>query len=277
MSGGGLSRSSLVDVRAQYSAEISSSVAIEREAVSYESGGVELRRQRPAARTSRGTIFLIHGGGYVLGDAKMMDGHAAILADECWADVVYVDYPLAPEHPHPAPVNACYAGLLALNESGPIVISGNSAGGGLAAALMLKLIRDGGPEIAAMELFQPMLDHRTSGPNDDRYTWTAENNQFGWRCLLGESEPSALYSPAMAESLSGFPPTFIAIGGVDLFLAESLDFASRLAIESGQVELRVYPDCINDFPRFFPRSRESLRYNADRLNFLRSHLDGTDD
>ena len=242
-------------------------------------GAVELRRYRPRdvseATPSRGTVFCIHGGGYVLGSARMMDGEAERLADALHADVVNVDYPLAPEHPHPAPLLACQAGLRAvaagMPAGQPLLVSGNSAGGGLAAALVLKLLREGAPMVAALDLHQPMLDHRTSGPEDARHSWTAEFNRLGWDALRGGAEPDDLFSPALARDLSGFPPTLLTIGEVDLFLDECLDFAARLARAGVEVDLCTFPNSAHAFERLQPGA-QAERLREVKLRFLDRHL-----
>src|ERR1700736_3287631 len=168
---------------------------------------VPLRIFKPRAqRTSRPAIFHMHGGAYVSGSAAMMDLANAARAAEHDAVVASVDYRLAPEDRFPCAIEDCYAGLRWLADNavslgvdpGRIVIIGESAGGGLAAALAL-LSRDrGGPKISAQFLICPMLDHRTGGADDVRqnhtvgeFVSTRPNNQFGWSCLRGKQKIDA--------------------------------------------------------------------------------------
>jgi triacylglycerol lipase len=209
-------------------------------------------------------IFHIHGGGYVLGKAKNQEPvHRAISAGLSCA-IVSVEYRLAPETPFPGPIEDCYAGLawtfakaaeLGLDAS-RIGVMGESAGGGLAAALAL-LARDRGEyALAFQHLIYPMLDDRTCAhadphPHAGEFIWHALNNRFGWSSLLGH-EPgrdgvSPYAAPARAEDLSRLPPTFISIGALDLFLEEDLEYARRLLRAGVPTELHVYPGAFHAF------------------------------
>jgi triacylglycerol lipase len=133
---------------------------------------------------------------------------------------------------------------------------GESAGGGLAAALAL-LARDRGEyRLAFQHLIYPMIDDRTVVASDPHpytgeYVWTAESNAFGWASLLGVPPGSDGVSPyaaaARAETLKGLPPTFISTGALDLFLEEDLEYARRLTREGVPVELHVYPGAYHAF------------------------------
>ncbi|WP_437419260.1 alpha/beta hydrolase [Stutzerimonas chloritidismutans] len=215
---------------------------------------------------ARPSIYYIHGGGFVLGKPEMADDQLADLAQVLGAWVVAVDYRLAPEHPFPAPLEDCFAGLEWLIEQAEslgidpqrVTLMGHSAGGGLAAALAL-LARDSGlPALAGQLLVYPMLDCRTGTPAAPRdnpttggFAWTAEANRFCWRCLQGQQaldEYTLGYlSPALATNLAGLPPTFIAVGALDLFFEENLDYARRLSGSGVAIELHVYPNVTHMF------------------------------
>jgi acetyl esterase/lipase len=218
---------------------------------------------RAPATRARPAFLHIHGGGYVLGAPEMNDERNRRLARDLDAVVVSVDYRLAPENPHPAPVEDAYAALLWLSEHAAglgvdparIAVGGESAGGGLSAALCL-LARDRGEvEVAFQLLVYPMLDHRTGGeveadPLTGEFIWTPALNRFGWAALLGDAADAAPHhyaSPARAETLEGLPPTFIAVGGLDLFRDEDIAYASRLMRAGVPVELHVYPGAYHGF------------------------------
>jgi triacylglycerol lipase len=228
---------------------------------------VPLRIFVPASGpTPRPAIFHIHGGGYVVGKAEINDLSNRSRCDEHQAVIASVDYRLAPETPFPGPLEDCYAAMswLVANcerfgvDPNRIVVLGESAGGGLAAALAL-LARDrGGPRLAGQFLIYPMIDHRTGGDEDVRrnptvgeFIWTRESNRFGWASMRGQSEIEAdrLYhfSPALAGDLSGLPPSYIATGSLDLFLDEDVDYAVRLVHAGVPTELHVYPGAIHAF------------------------------
>ena len=206
----------------------------------------------------------IHGGGYVGGTPDMGGARNRVLANELGCVIVSVDYRLAPENPHPAPVEDCYAGLKWLYDNAGelgidtkrIAIGGESAGGGLTAALGL-LARDRGEvPVAFQYLLYPMLDDRTSSvgerhPYAGEFTWTNEANVFGWTSLLGQKpggkDVPYYAAPARAPSLKGLPPTFIAVGALDLFIDENIEYARRLIQDGVPTELHVYPGAFHGF------------------------------
>ncbi|EWM11425.1 LOW QUALITY PROTEIN: alpha/beta hydrolase, partial [Kutzneria sp. 744] len=194
-----------------------------------------------------------------------------------------VDYRLAPEHPHPTPVEDCYAGLTWLVEHAAelnvdparIAVMGDSAGGGLAAGTTL-LARDRGLPVARQILVYPMLDDRTT--TDDPALapflgWSADDNYTGWHALLGDAaggpEVSSYAAPARASDLSGLPPSYVEVGELDLFRDESVDYARRIAAAGASVELHVHPGCPHGFELIAPDSAVARRARADRLRVLK--------
>lgn len=177
---------------------------------------------------------------------------------------VSVDYRLAPETPHPGPVEDCYAALTWLYthaeelgvDTTRIALAGASAGGGLAAGLAV-LTRDRGEVPLAFQLLiYPMLDDRTvtstePHPHTGEYIWTPEANRFGWTALLGQEPGGTGVSPyaaaARADHLEGLPPTFISVGALDLFLEEDMEYARRLMRAGVPTELHVYPGAFHGF------------------------------
>ena len=198
--------------------------------------------------------------------------------------LVSVDYPLAPAAIYPAAVEASYLVLRWLATEADalgvdhqrIGVAGESAGGGLAAALAL-LARDRqGPRLAFQNLLYPMLDDRTGvtaedNPATGHFVWTRESNSFGWASLLGTSPGSAgvseYASPARATDLADLPPTYIAVGSLDLLLDEDVAFAMRLAEAGVPVELAVYPGAVHGF-NLAPKAAISRRANRHRLDAL---------
>jgi len=226
---------------------------------------VEVSIHLPAGTTtSRGAILHIHGGGYVAGSAESNAPAHRVLAEALDVVVVSVDYRLAPETRFPGAVEDCYAALSWLVRNAGalgvdpvnIGVMGESAGGGLAAALAL-LVRDRNElSLAFQHLIYPMIDDRTCirpdpHPFAGEFVWHAHNNMFGWTALLGVAPGSADISPyaaaARATDLTGLPPTYIAVGALDLFLEENLDYARRLTRAGVPVELHVYPGAFHAF------------------------------
>jgi triacylglycerol lipase len=209
-------------------------------------------------------ILHIHGGGYVAGDASGVEGAHRPLAADLGCCILSVNYRLAPETRYPGALEDCYAALAWLVaqaqalgvDPARIGVMGESAGGGLAAALAL-LVRDRGVySLLFQHLIYPMLDDRTCVAEDPHpyvgeYIWTPHNNHFGWSALLGTAPGGPDVSPyaaaARATDLSGLPPTYLSTGSLDLFLEENLDYAKRLLRVGVPVELHVYPGGFHAF------------------------------
>ncbi|HTH27698.1 MAG TPA: alpha/beta hydrolase [Sphingobium sp.] len=217
-----------------------------------------------AQKHARPAICHIHGGGYVFGSARMAQLMNLSLVRELGAVIVSVEYRLAPETPHPGPLEDCYAALVWMTDHAAelgidtrrIAVKGESAGAGLAAALTL-LVRDrGGPYLCHQNLLYPMLDDRTGSigdphPYTGEFVWTAEANRLAWACLLGKAPGGDDVSPfaaaARADDLSALPPAFIVTGALDLFVEEDMDYARRLIRAGVPTELHVYPGAYHGF------------------------------
>lgn len=206
--------------------------------------GVRVRVYRPTTRRSSAALLWIHGGGYVIGDAKTDDRHCSDTAAALGIVVVSLEYQLAPEHPFPTQLDEAHAAwcwLLANvstlgADAGRLAIGGHSAGGGLATSLAQRLHDEGGPQPCAQWLFCPMLDDRTAANASldalDHFVWNNARNRFAWRAYLGQepgSERAPEYSvPARRADLSGLPPAWLNAGSLELFREEVVAYAERL-------------------------------------------------
>jgi acetyl esterase/lipase len=224
----------------------------------------------------------------VLGSADQDEGTVKEIVSAVGCAAVSVDYRLAPETPHPGPVEDCYAALMWLHahaaelgvDPDRIAIGGASAGGGLAAALAL-LARDRGEVALAFQLLiYPMLDDRTVTHSDPHpltgeFIWTPDANRFGWFSLLGQEPGGADVSPyaaaARAEDLAGLPPTYISVGALDLFLEEDMEYARRLIRAGVPTELHVYPGAYHGF-NMTPNARIVQSFTRDVTSALRRAL-----
>lgn len=210
-------------------------------------------------------VLWIHGGGFVMGSAESTDSLARAMAREVGCVVVSVDYRLAPEAPAPAASEDCYVALAWMHseaaalgiDANRIAVGGASAGGGLAAGVALAA-RDRGIPLVYQALVYPMLDERTgTEPNPasftGEYAWTSDDNVAAWRAYLGVEPGSGSVSPyisaAHADDLSGLPATFLAVGALDLFVHENLEYARRLITAGVPTELHVYPGAYHGFVR----------------------------
>ncbi|WP_410662192.1 alpha/beta hydrolase [Amycolatopsis sp. lyj-84] len=225
-------------------------------------------------------FYNIHGGGMVL-DNRFADlPRMVALVEEFGFVAVTVDYRLAPEHPHPAPIEDCYAGLTWMVENAAelgfdparLIVGGGSAGGGLSAGIAL-LARDrGGPALAGQLLLCPMIDSRNDSASTkefaERGVWSREANEFGWRSLLnGQTSPYAV--PSTATDLTGLPPAFIEVGAAEIFRDEDVDYARRLWRAGVPTELHVWAGAYHGFDRFAPDSEVARAARATRASWLR--------
>ncbi|MEU1953955.1 alpha/beta hydrolase [Nocardia rhamnosiphila] len=249
---------------------------------------VTVRVFRPAGASGPlpGLLF-VHGGGYVIGNAAMGDRFCATVAERVGAVAVSVEYRLAPEHPYPAPLEDCYAGLCWLArlpevDRDRIAIAGESAGGGLAAALAL-LARERGAVRPVLQLLSyPMLDDRTAARTDidARWLrmWSLRSNSFGWRSYLGEPGAAAvppLAAPARYDDLAGLPPAWIGVGTHDLFYAEDLAYADRLRRAGVPCTLHEVCGAYHGFDLVEHAAPVSRDYRGAQLSALAAALGGS--
>jgi acetyl esterase/lipase len=233
-------------------------------------------------------VYHTHGGGMILGSNRFGVEEMLDLAEELGLVVVSVEYRLAPENPHPAPVEDCYAGLTWTAENAKelgidperIIVAGGSAGGGLAAALAL-LARDrGGPALFGQMLMCPMLDDRNDTVSArqmaGRGVWDRTANATGWGALLGDAcggpDVSPYAAPARATDLSGLPPAFIDVGSAETFRDEDVAYATRIWQAGGRAELHVWPGGFHGFDGFAPQALLSQEARAARARWLRRLL-----
>lgn len=233
-------------------------IVVEERHIPGPAGGaaVSLRLYRPPSGGGpTGCLFHIHGGGFVMGSAREVEFAYRPIAATLGCVIVSVDYRLAPEAIFPVAIEDCYAGLAwtfanaaTLNvDTMRIGVTGESAGGGLAAALAL-MARDRGEHRLA---FQHRTCVRPPHAHAGQFVWNADSNRFGWRALLGW-EPggdgvSPYAAPARAEDLAGLPPTYIMTGALDLFVDEDIEYARRLIAAGVPTELHVFSGAFHGF------------------------------
>jgi acetyl esterase len=216
---------------------------------------VPVRVYQPRSRSGLlPAVLHIHGGGFAVGSIDSEHAMSAQAA-RSGAVVVSVDYRLAPEHPYPAGVEDCYAALRWLHDShdelgvdsGRVAVFGNSAGGGLAAAVAL-LARDrNGPPLCFQFLGIPELDDRLETVSMTTFVdtplWNRPKAVDSWRHYLGPDpgEVSPYAAPARATDLSGLPPAFISTMEFDPLRDEGIIYGLRLLQAGVSVEMHQYP------------------------------------
>ena len=241
------------------------------------------------APTPTAAIYHTHGGGMIVGDNRFGLVEMLALAAPLGMAVVSVEYRLAPETPHPGPVEDCYAGLVwtaahagELNIApDQIIIGGASAGGGLAAGVTLMSRDRNGPSILAQLLMCPMLDDRNNSPSARQMRglgiWDSSSNETGWNALLGDGvrggpHVSPYAAPARATDLAGLPSTYIDVGSAETFRDEDIAYASRIWQAGGRAELHVWPGGFHGFDVVVPHAAISQDAIAARGAWLRRQL-----
>ena len=221
-------------------------------------------------------IYYMHGGGYIMGDARMNENVLKDIANKNNVKIISVEYTLATELPFPQDLEDSYVGLkylfenaesLGINEK-KVAIMGESAGGGLAARLSLKVRDEGEYHLIGQILIAPMLDYRTGGDdcpykNDyvGEFVWTKASNQFAWKVLAGDKmipkDQIPYFSPIIASNFKGIPKTFIIVGGLDLFVDENISFAKKLLEAGVKVDLNVISGVFHLFQSIKPNSKKA--------------------
>ena len=244
-----------------------------------------IRVYEPKGDKSGAGLLWIHGGGMVLGSAAMNDAECNTFVKTHKAVVVSVDYRLAPAHRFPAAIDDCFEAwqwMLANAEAlsvapSNIIISGQSAGGGLAAALCQRIYDFGGQQPNAQVLIYPMLDDRTSEAveNDPvaHIGWNNRNNRVGWRSYLGE-DPDARQSlpswaaPGRREDAKGLPACWMGVGTLDLFLEENRAYALLLKSASVPCEYVEVERAPHGFEILVPDSDISKKFTRSMNDYM---------
>jgi acetyl esterase/lipase len=234
----------------------------------------------------RPAILHTHGGGFILGSAKQELPRLQTLATALDCTIATVEYQLAPEARYTTSVEQNYAGLRWLHAQADVLgvdrarlaVMGESAGGGHAALLAFAARDRGEVPLVFQLLVYPMLDDRTGSsrqlpPFFGSVGWSPAENRFGWRAFLGvepggRAVPTAAV-PARRTDLSGLPPTFIGVGGIDLFAGEDIDFAKRLVAVGVPTELLVVPGAFHGFDAAGADTKLAANFNAAKLAALR--------
>jgi len=243
------------------------------------------RWYRLPSSDSHAAVVYLHGGGMILGSVPIFDGPVSRYVASTGVPMLSIDYRLAPEHPYPTPVEDAYAGLVWLAshaaeldvDPNRIAVMGDSAGGGLAAAVAI-LCRDrGGPTLARQILLYPMLDDRTvtSDPEIAPFAaWTYDDNITGWNALLGERASDSSVEPTAAPSrltdAVGLPPAYIEVGQLDIFRDEDISYALTLSRAGVPVEFHLHPGVPHEYDAIAFNADVSRRALADRHRVLKS-------
>ena len=218
-------------------------------------------------------VLWVHGGGYQSGSAKdIFVTRALSLVVKFGAVLVAPDYRLSKRHPYPAALQDCWAALLYLKDhaeelgvrTDQIMVGGESAGGGMAAALCM-LARDRGEVNIAFQMpLYPMLDDRDTASSVDNHApnWNSRRNRKAWKRYLrdayGTDFVSCYAAPARCEDYRGLPPCYTFVGDIEPFYCETVDYVRHLQEAGIRAEVDVYPDWFHAYDLFFP-TKKSVR------------------
>lgn len=259
-------------------------------------GPIDLTVIRPATTVENAPLYYgIHGGGMILADRFSALG----AYDEFnWVQehnmvIVTPEYRLAPDHPAPAGVEDCYAGLLwaasqAENwgvDPEKIIVGGGSGGGGLAAGVALMARDKGEINLFAQCLIYPMIDDRNITVSSQQFTeghgliWPRESNEFAWNAILGEGHAvrddiNSYAAPARATDLTGLPTTYIDVGSAEVFRDEDIKYALRLLEAGVQTELHVWRGGYHGYDTLAPESEVAKETTSTRSSWMRRILKG---
>lgn len=241
-------------------------------------GGIPALLLSPVDAPSNATgVLWLHGGGYAVGMKEMVyASRAADLVRDFGAVVLSPGYRLSPLAPYPAALDDCFTALHYLKQhaasfgvrSDQLMVGGESAGGGLAAALCMYEKDRGGVRIAYQMPLYPMLDCEDTETSRDNHApvWNTRRNHYGWsRYLrgLGADPVPAYASPARRTDFSGLPPAYTFVCTAEPFYAETLAFVRSLRRDGVDAEADVYPGLFHAFDMLLPFRKVSRKAAAN--------------
>ena len=238
--------------------------------------------KRPAADIG---LLWIHGGGYVTGMKEMVYmSRAADLVREYGVTVYSPGYRLAWQKPYPAAVEDCYRVLeYVADREETVMVGGESAGGGLAAAVCM-MARDRGIRVACQLPLYPMISNVDTDSSRDNHgkVWNTRRNHIGWRLYLRKNakKPVSPYAaPAWQTDYTGLPPCYTFVGDGEPFYAETLQYVDNLKHAGIEAEADIYHtdmhafdmlrdddlsrEAISNFKRHFEQSMRRYKRGAD--------------
>ena len=225
--------------------------------------------KRESARTPG--VLWIHGGGYATGMAEMAYfSRPLALVKKYGAVVVCVDYRLSVEQPYPAALEDCHAALCWLRDHAAelgvnpaqLMVGGESAGGGLTAALCMYERDKGGVQIAYQMPLYPMLDDRDTDSSRDNHApvWNTKRNHAAWKLYLkGLEDIPPHAAPARQTDYRDLPPAYTFVGDIEPFYCETLTYIDNLRAAGVEASVDVYPNWYHAYDMFFPFKKKAKK------------------
>jgi acetyl esterase/lipase len=212
-------------------------------------------------------MLYIHGGGYMMGSPEQALPFYEELLERRDLAIIAPAYRLSLDHPFPAGFNDAYDTLLWMHENADqvgiypdnFIIAGHSAGGGMTAAVTLKVRDTQDVQIAFQMPIYPMIDYRQSTESavnmNGALFWDTRSNAFGWerylRDLEGDEVPTYA-SPALNEDYTGFPPTISYVGTVEPFFDETVAYMKALDAAGIPTRFEIFEGAYHGFEAYAP-------------------------
>lgn len=219
--------------------------------------GVSCLGLLPVGGSGDQVVFWCHGGGFTMGSSQSHRGLASQVAGHAKTGAIIPDYRLAPEHRHPAALEDCvsaYLGMLGEDvKASNVIVAGDSAGGALALATVLRLKEIGASMPAGLMLLSPWVDLANKG-----WSHTAKAQRDPFMTTKGLSlraqeyfgGPGAL--PLLDADMRGLPPAYIQTGEAEILMSDSTALAERLGAAGVPVTLEIWPDMFHVFQARYP-------------------------
>jgi acetyl esterase/lipase len=235
-----------------------------------------------SSQCNRDLLFL-HGGGYATGSSALYRGFSWRLATATRARLLLPEYRLAPEHPFPAALEdsvSVYRWMLA-NRVDPtrLAIIGDSAGGGLAFALLLRLRAEGLPDPAAIVALSPWTDLALTGPSlrlnarKDPMINPQRIAQYA-KCYLAGTDARTPYASPLYGDFAEAPPTLIHVGSDEVLRDDAVRMADRFCAAGGHVQLEIWPrmpHVWHVFGPMLPEASQAIRRIGEFLDSVLVH------
>ena len=240
-------------------------------------GGIPALLLSPVDAPSNATgVLWLHGGGYAVGMKEMVyASRAADLVRDFGAVVLSPGYRLSPLAPYPAALDDCFTALHYLKQhaasfgvrSDQLMVGGESAGGGLCAAVCIRARDEGAVNVAFQMPLYPMLDDRDTETSRDNHGrgWNTRRNHLAWRRYLRGRDRADLppyAAPARLTDFSGLPPAYSFVGDGEPFYAETVRYFAQLRAAGIPAALDIYHTDLHAFDMMQPKTALSQQAAA---------------
>lgn len=247
-----------------------------------------IRPDVPKQAECKPGVLWIHGGGYILGMAEMVYISRGIdLVKRYGVTVVSPAYRLSSKAPYPAALMDCYHALLYMKNhveelgirKDQLMVGGESAGGGLAAALCMYAKDKQTVNIAYQMPLYPMIDNEDTETSRDNHApvWNTKRNHYGWQQYLKgitDKKISAYAVPARRKNYESLPPAYTFVGTAEPFLAETKTYIKNLQNAGIEAEIDIYPNMFHGFDLLLPFlkiSQVAIRRFEKHFEYAISH------